>query len=166
MPFRIQRSPRVLNNLLSIFGGETPIELEDRVRGTIDLLQAYGAPQRQLIQINNPALTEGVALPAGSSFTPTVPFILYGASLSITQTATLTALHASIWLGISPTGYKVASQEFTTFGATVTGVKAISWYAPYPILLGAGTGVFGTCDIIGTDANVSAGFSFDVALLA
>ena len=170
MPFRIQRTPRGLPNLLGLFGGNTPIELEDRIRGTLDLTQAYGAPVRTLLQGASGALTEGTAIGLGPPFSDQLAacqfYLLYGMSLSITQTATLTALSMSLWLAIQPSGYAVASQEFTQFGATVTGAKKLSWYAPYPILLPSRFNPFGTVDIIGTDANVAAGFSIDVALLS
>lgn len=164
MPFKIQRVPRLLNNLLSITGGLTPVELEDRVRGTIDLLQAYGSPLRQLWQ-NSGVVAEGAPVNILPADIPKVPYLLFGASLSVTQTATMTALSNSIWLGVPPAGYAVASQEYTQFGLTVTGAKKLSWYAPYPILLPPNILPFATMDILGTDASATVGLSVDVAIL-
>ena len=161
MPFTIQRNPKSLGSLLSTFGGETPRVMADQVYAGVDLLQFYGG-QRQLAQINNGTLAQGQSLPAGSSIMPpNVPFVLYGASLSITRTATMTNLGLSIWIGIGNTGYAVASAEFQRFGATALGVAKLSWYAPYPIVLPAGTSVFSTLDMLGTDATANAGFSVD-----
>lgn len=166
MPFKIQRTPRGLNSLLSIAGGETPIHLEDHIQGSIELMQVYGAPHRQLFQGTNATLTEGTPIGIGPPFVINAPYLLYGASLTATQTATLTALSMSIWLGVPPAGYTVYSKEFQNFGATVTGQAKASWYAPYPILLMPNISCFATCDIIGTDANVAnAVFSMDIALL-
>lgn len=45
MPFKIQRQPLGLGNLLSIFGGQSPTELEDRARVIVDGTDFYGASQ-------------------------------------------------------------------------------------------------------------------------
>lgn len=56
MPFRIQRTPIGLNAFFRFFGGETPTELEDRVRGSVDLTDMYGS---NLLQVTNDALAAG-----------------------------------------------------------------------------------------------------------
>lgn len=75
MPNKIQRVPRGLAELLSTFGGQTPIELEDRVRAQIDSLQFYGLSQRTFASANSggPAASslttpQAVVIPSSTSW--------------------------------------------------------------------------------------------------
>lgn len=169
MPFRIQRVPRALNNLLGIVGGGTPIELEDRVQAVLDMTQIYGAPQRRILQGSNAAQAEAVAINLSAADLVLLNgaqwYLLFGMMIRVQATATMTALQLALWLGIQPGGYRVANEEFNHFGATVTGAKGLSFYAPYPILLPGTTQPFGTVDILGTDATCDVTLSCDVALL-
>lgn len=155
MPFRIQRVPRGLNDLLAIFGGQSPSELEDRVRSTLDLLQCYGNTQIQFLSNNNAALAENgvfsIALPA------TNWSVLFGVSSIIVKTATMTACQASYVLGPSVAlGVALGSTgSMTPFGATETGAVAHAILMPYPRLIPPGYTVNFRLDILGTDATAN-----------
>ena len=164
MPFRIQRVPRGLNELLSIFGGATPTELEDRVRTILDALQMYGLSQRQVLTASNAALTEGTAL--GIAFSATQWSVLFGAELQIAKTGTMTALRGSIRLQrTSSSSVTIAAEELGPFGATETGTVRLPFWAPYPILVPPNSFLFGRADIIGTDANCNATIAAEFGLV-
>lgn len=158
MPFRIQRVPRGLNDVLNIFGGAGPVELEDRVRATLDTLQLYGNTQRT-IAANTTVAAENAPLNI------TVPnnqwWILFGASLEIAKTATMTALRGVI--EINGVGY--ASAELGPFGATETGNTHVCFAPSYPMLLAPRTVLAGRASIIGTDANATCSFEVDIGVL-
>lgn len=156
MPFRIQRVPRGLNELLSIFGGNTPNELEDRVRASLDVLQMYGIQQRQTFTASNAALAEATDV----SNTPSTNWIvLFQASITITKTATMTALNASIGIryngNVNEEETLAASANLGPFGATETGLVTLNYVAPYPRLLPPRTQFVGRMGILGTDATAS-----------
>lgn len=165
MAFKIQRVPRSLNDILSSFGGQTPTELEERLRATIDLLQMYGLTQEQVAAANNPAEVEngtvGVVLSA-RNWT-----VLFDCGVTFIKTATVTALRGSV--GVRLNGdvnqeYALASEALGPFGATETGAATIVATLPYPRLLPPGSLVIGRPQIIGTDAtvNITVGAHFGV----
>lgn len=164
MPFKIQRVPRALNDLLSISGGGSPTELEDRVRGSLDFLQLYGATQLQSGFANNAALAEGGA---GVVLTlhPTAWTVLFSVGAAVVKTATATALRASLNLNRrTQFGVVIAAAELGPFGATETGTCSFGALMPYPLLCPPGSNVATILNILGTDAtaNVSVFAEFGV----
>lgn len=163
MPFRIQRLPSGLNDLMSIFGGQTPVELEDRVRASVELTQYYGSSQLDVQSVNDPALAEGAALtfrPAPNNW-----IVLYSVSATIIKTATMTALRAAVALRLRADVAKevgLASEELGPFGATETGAVSVIWTAPFPRIIPPNTSFVARPQIIGTDAtaNVTLGVHF------
>lgn len=164
MPFRIQRVPVGLLNLLSIAGGATPTELEDRVRSTLDLLQFYGVQQRQTFSANDPAAAEGTGV---NLVLPNAWGVLFAASVTIIKTATMTALRGAVAIrynGDVNQEEGLASEELGPFGATETGAVSVIPLLPYPRLLPPNTRILGRASIIGTDAtcNLTVGANFGV----
>lgn len=160
MPFKIQRVPRGLQNLLTISTGEGPIELEDRVRPTVDLLQFYALQQRQILFQSNGAvaeLGEVSALTAANSRFQNGWAVLFGASFVPIKTATMTALRVTLQMHRSGSANSaaLAAGELGPFGATETGPASLVFFAPYPVLLVPPWDVFGRVEILGTDATVS-----------
>lgn len=154
MPFRIQRVPRGLGDLLSIFGGVTPTELEDRARLTLESLQMYGTTQLQSIFGNSAAAAEGslISLPLNADRW-TVLFCAWGA---IQKTATMTALRASVVLN-RRTQYSplLFTSDLGPFGATETGTVNLGGFLPYPLLCPPGSFVGCVANVIGTDATAN-----------
>lgn len=154
MAFRIQRVPRGLNNLLNIFGGGTPVDLEDRIRGTLELLQMYGTTQLQSQSANTAAAVEGAGTPvtlSQSSWT-----VLFMATGIIVKTATMTALRGRIAINrVVQNSPILFAEELGPFGATETGNVNFGGLLPYPLLCPPGTIVSATPEIIGTDANAN-----------
>lgn len=154
MPFQIQRLPTGLGQVLSTFGGHTPRHLEEGVHGSIELLQNYGLTQLQSGFASNAAAAEGTAVNVVLSATSWT--VLFGASVLVTKTGTMTALATILGLNRGTQfGQQLAAQEFTAFGATVTGNVVTPWRAPYPLLCPPGTIVNGQASIIGTDATAN-----------
>jgi hypothetical protein len=164
VPFKIQRVPTGLLELLSISGGGTPIDLEERVRGGLDFLQLYGASQLQSGFANNAALAEGgngVVL----TLNATRWTVLFAAGAAVQKTATATALRASINLNRrTQFGTVIASEELGPFGATETGTCTFGALLPYPLVCPPGTTIAVILNVLGTDAtaNVSAFAEFGV----
>lgn len=137
MPFKIQRVPRGLNDILAIFGGGTPTELEDRVRPTLDLMQYYGCTQLQTRSSTDPAGTQvGVTLSA-TNWT-----VLFGCDGAVTIAAAMTALGMSLI-------YKRNVQNFITLAEkeylgtfTAGGTSVIARREPYPMICPPNTQVF------------------------
>jgi hypothetical protein len=154
MAFRIQRVPRGLNDLLSSFGGATPTELEDRVRGSLELLQLYGTTQLQAASANAPAAAEGasIALTLSNRWT-----VLFNAQGQVLKTATMTALRIAVSLNRNVQGGSALlfSDEGGPFGATESGFVRIGGQLPYPLLCPPGTALQTTLDILGTDASAN-----------
>ena len=151
MPEKIQRLPSGLIELLSISGGQTPRELEDRIGGVLELLQFYGLTQRQTLSLTA-AANEGVLntiTPAPTSWA-----VLFAAHANFTKTATLTALRGEVYLNrTAGANVLLFSSELGPFGATETGTAAIGGYLHYPLLLPPGSTVSSMAPVIGTDAN-------------
>lgn len=163
MPFRIFRVPRGLNELLSLQGGETPRELEDRLRASIDILQFYGLQQRQV-------LTQQGVIAEGGSISVVLPSnwcVLFSASLTITKTATMTALRAALVLQRDGLVNILQStdMELGPFGATETGPASVAFWAPVPILCKPIAAVGAQLQILGTDANATVSCTAEVGVL-
>jgi len=170
VPFRIQRVPLGLLNLLNTWGGGTPAELEDRVRGTLDLTQLYALQQRRVLFTNNAALAEGGNVDVLTNEPPGTGnqwAVLFGATFTAVKTATATALRGSIELRRSggANSIKLASEELGPFGATETGPCNVVFWAPYPIILVPPWTVFGTLSILGTDANANCTIVAEIGFL-
>lgn len=166
MPFKIDRVPQGLLNLLATRGGGTPAELEDRLRSTIDVLQMYALQQVQRFSGANAALAENVA--TGVVLSATNWAIIFSAAGSITKTATMTALRAGILLrpnGDQSLQHLVASAELGPFGATETGATSVIWEPAYPRVVPPATAVLIIPQIIGTDANCAASVEVFAGLL-
>lgn len=153
MPLKIQRIPRGLADVLSVFGQAQPAELEDRVRSTMDLLQFYANTQRQLRQASNPTMAEGavvsVTVPAGQYW------LLLGADAIVAKTTTMTALAFNVTVA----GIGASFFEAVTFGATHGGLMHCPYYPDAPRLLLPGDSVSCGLDVLGTDATASCGIN-------
>lgn len=164
MTLPIQRVPNALGQLLSTFGGQTPRELEDSVQGVLDLLQFYGLTQLQNQQVVDAAMAEGA-----TTLTLTVPgnqhWVLFAAHMNVAKTATMTALSLAVQFGPPNQLNLLAAEEFTAFGATVTGGARCGGHTPYPRLLLPGWQIRGNLDILGTDATASAVLAAQVGVL-
>lgn len=154
MPFRIQRVPRGLSDLLSIFGGQSPTELEDRSRLTLESLQFYGTTQLQTAATTNAATAENTSVTVILSATRWT--VLFAAHGTVVKTATMTALRADVTLNrgtnFSPLLF---SEELGPFGATETGNASFGGWLPYPLVCPPGTQVLCTPRVLGTDATAN-----------
>lgn len=153
MPLPIQRVPRGLSDVLSIFGGQTPQSLSDQIIGQLDLLQFYALQQRTALSAVNAAAAEGtgvtVALPAQWC-------LLLSAVVTVVKTATVTALRAELAVNRgSPNGGVYRSEALGPFGATETGNASVPFVPPAPLLCPPNTTIVGVASIIGTDATAS-----------
>ena len=156
MPFKVQRVPRGLHELLSLTGGETPRELEDRVRCNLELLQFFALQQRQNFSANDPALTEGNHV--SNTPEPSRWIVLFSMSGTVIKTATMTALRIALALrynGSATQEEGVMSEELGPFGATESGAVSVIWQCPYPRILPPATQFLTRLQILGTDANAS-----------
>jgi hypothetical protein len=144
MPFKIQRVPRGLGQLLNLFGG------------TIDLLQFYGQTQLSYGQANNAALAEGGAI-ALNLAAPNTVCVLFNVWCAIVKTATMTALAASVELnrGAGAAASIFAENDLGPFGATATGLVIVGGMLPYPVLCSQTAAVNARLNILGTDANAN-----------
>jgi hypothetical protein len=143
MPLKIQRIARGLGELLSTFGGQTPSELEDRTRGTLELTQFYGGQQRQVV-------AAGAAGVAASLTTPQAAVVL-----SLTAWTVLFAAHATIVPVAAATtqvGWGISVARANAGGAVLYAAEnvqapavgsnlALSFVAPYPMILPPGSSV-------------------------
>lgn len=163
MTLPIQRVPNALGQVLSTFGGQTPRELAEQVRGQLDLLQFYGLTQLQNQQAVNAALAEAgnidLTVPANQHW------LLFAAQAIVLKTATMTALRGSLQAGPPGQLNILSSEEGGPFGATETGNVRIGFYAPYPRLLLPGWQIRFNLDILGTDANASCVLAAQIGVL-
>lgn len=144
MPFRIQRVPQGLLNLLSIAGGATPIELEDRVQAVLEIIQLYGLQQRRVLLATNAALASGGAIDLRSNVA-NVPVtegwaVLFGATAGIIKVAATTDASLSLELSRVGSSTNIAlavanSQQLGAYGAAGLGSAGIAWTAPFPYIL-------------------------------
>lgn len=170
MPFRIQRVPQGLNNLLSIFGGGTPVDLEDRVQGTLELVQFYALQQARVFFQNNAAVAElGTvnAVAAADAAIMNQWAVLFGANCTIVKTATATALSGSIRLlrNGAANSITLEARNLGPFGATETGPVIVPFWAPYPIILRPPWNVFARLDLLGTDATADVTAIAEIGIL-
>lgn len=165
MPQPIQRVPRGLADVLSIFGGQSPQALTDQVAGAIDLLQFYGLNQRTTIS------SAGVAAQgARTGPTPLTSWaVLYAAAAQVSLTGTLTS--AAVALEIQR-GTSAVRQIFSfasypgPFGAGAIPGVFMSVYTPaYPLLLPPGTQISCLLQQLGTDANANVAVTAEIGLL-
>jgi hypothetical protein len=160
---KIQRVPRGLNDLLSISGGNTPVDLQNEVRPVIDLLQFYGLNQITTLAQTQAALAEGgvveIVVPSNQYW------LLYAAHTSIVKTATMTALSASIQIGATPNFGVYDTRALGPFGATETGTARSCYPCPVPKLLLPGWSVRCGLDILGTDATANVSIVVHVGVL-
>lgn len=164
MALTIQRVPRGIAELLSIFGGRAPTELAQLVNGCIDLTQFYGLTQWQIRANSNPALAEGSTI--ALNVPPEEWWVVYSVTGLIAKTATMTALSTSLLIGPDPGSLSaVASKDDTTFGATLAGASRIVWYAPYPRLVPPGSRISFALDILGTDATANCSLTASLGVL-
>jgi hypothetical protein len=155
--FKIQRTPRALSDVLSIFGGLTPRELAEEVRGTVDLLQFYARSQQQVQNASNAALA------APGFLTLTVPlsqtWVLFAASMRVTTPAGATDIKAAI----SVQGVTVAWEDFVPI---VPGeFHIVPFVAPYPLILLPGSQLSGVLIALSGAANANCAFDALVGVL-
>jgi hypothetical protein len=156
MPDRIQRVPRGLNELLTLSGGKTPIELEERVQASLDLLQFYGLTQRRVVTAVNAAIGSAVSLPVAL---PGSWNLLYIASMTCVGNAAMTSLVIHVTLN----GIKIASFEPPYLTAALG--HSANFVAPYPLLLEPGAVLAGIAEFTGPP-NASVNFQVLVSPIA
>lgn len=141
MPFKIQRVPRGLGNMLSSFGGLTPAELEDRIRGTVDLTQFYGNQQRQVLSAANAGFAASLTVPA-AAVTPSASSwsILFAAMGTITPVAAATT-HVGFGIGLVRPGADTIMLEARDLVPVVASNLVLSFLASYPFLIPPGASV-------------------------
>lgn len=162
---KIQRVPRGINELLSILGGESPTELEQKARLTLESLQFYGTTQLQFGFANNAALAEG-GLGVQLTLHPTLWTVLFGAHGTFVKTATATALRGAVTLTRrTQAPICLFTEELGPFGATETGSALVGGILPYPLLCPPGTIVAGLLSILGTDATANVSISAEFGVL-
>lgn len=166
-PQDIQRVPLGLLNVLSMAAsGENPRILASQVAGVLELLQFYGLTQRQVLIGTDAALAEGGSISVTPSLTAWA--VLFAMSVSVTKTATMTALRAACFIRRSGVGVPqmYASDDLGPFGATETGTASVV-YVPgsAPLLLPPGTVLTGLPQIIGTDATAAVTVQAEIGLL-
>jgi hypothetical protein len=153
MTFKIQRVARGLGNLLNTFGGQTPAELEDKVRSCIDTLQFYGLQQYQRRTDTNGTLAEAGLL------TITVPanehWILFDVGATIAMPAAITELQYSIHIGAAGQTVPIFQERYTVSAANAFFAGGLM--LPYPrVLLPTWTVILGLNSLVGAaNANVS-----------
>lgn len=153
MPLAIQRVPRGLSDVLSIFGGQSPVALSDLLVGQLELLQFFALQQRTVLTAQNAALAEGGAV---SVALPNQWCLLLAASGAITKTGTMTAARLSVAVNRgAPNGPPVKSESMGPFGATETGLVDLTFIPPTPMVCPPGTTVAVGLNILGTDATAN-----------
>jgi len=130
MPLPIQRQPRGLAAVLSLFGGKTPQVLMDEIRGHVDLLQFYGATQKQIRSVNNAAAA------VNTFVTLTVPanetWILFHAVPSMIVPAGLTDVTIAMTMEGSTVSWTREAGGFAVVGEVLPPAPFIP---PYPYVL-------------------------------
>lgn len=162
MPFKVQRVPRGLSELLNLFGGETPRDLATEIHGSLETLQFYGTTQLQS------GFTSGVVVEGGSSGISlgNAWTVLFGVTGTIAKTATMTALRASLVLNRrTQFDSLLFTEALGPFGATETGNANFGGRLPYPLICPPGTAVACRLDILGTDANATVSVFAEYGLL-
>lgn len=126
MAFGIQRVPRGLASLLSVFGSQTPTELEQSIRAVVDATQYYGRTQLQTLSLASLNVGTGAAL------TFTVPnsqtWLLFHAAATVVGLAGMTAAS----LAVTSQG---ASMAWGRNAVAVGQRLIVPFVSPYPIML-------------------------------
>lgn len=165
MPFTIQRVPNGLANVLNLAGGETPRELEDRVRPSLDLLQFYGLTQLQSAFQTTVGVVEGAGIT--QVLHPSAWTVLYQVAAEVLKTATATALAIQCGYNRRTTFNTVTAKgALGPFGATETGIVGVGGMLPYPLLCPPGSTVFMNLLILGTDASATCSVTAEFGVLA
>ena len=166
----IQRYPTGFLELLGRKStGENPNQLADAIAGVVDLVQLYGLSQQRYLE------TQGAAVAEGGGVTIEVPatefWVLHDLSLRWAKTATVTALQGSLWIRQGLVGGFVGLATGPTvtgypFGSTAASTSLLACYSPSPPkILPPGTVLYGTLDILGTDATGDITLSARVGVL-
>jgi len=158
MPLPIQRQPRGLAAVLSLFGGKTPTVLLDEIRGNVDLLQFYGATQKQIRSVTN-------AVAAVNTFvTLTVPanetWILFHMAPSMVVPAALTDAVLAGTLEGSTVSY--SRPTIGIVGETAVGDPFVP---PYPYVLLPGSQLSAVALRLTGAANASVTLTASVGVL-
>ncbi len=165
----IQRFPRGLQELLaSKTQGINPDVLGAQLSTVLDLLQFYGLSDERYETVSG-------TVAEGAGVTLTVPdtqfWLLFDTSLHWVKTATATYMQGSIWQRKGTTGPFVGLATGPTavgypFASTAAATSLLATFAPSPPrLLTPGTVLYGTCDILGTDATADIVFRARVGVL-
>lgn len=164
MPLPIQRVPRGLGEILSIFGGQTPQRLSDEVGGVLELVQYYGLQQNRVAFVNNAAAAEGANVDLVMSTNAWT--VLFAAEGVMIKTATMTAGRISVRLQRNATSdIQLFGDSIEPFGATETGPCSVGGFLPYPLLCPPNTIVRMRPQIIGTDATANVTISAEFGTL-
>lgn len=153
MPLPIQRVPRGLSDVLSIFGGEGPRALNDQISGVLELLQFYALQQRTVLSAQNGALAEGgvvtVQMPAQWCLVTAV-------SAVVVKTGTMTACRLSVAVNRGvPNGPPLKSESMGPFGATETGTVDCVYIPVLPLVCPPNSQAVAGLNILGTDATAN-----------
>lgn len=151
-PWSIQRVAQGLLNTLNIRGGQTPTELEPKVRGTVNLLQFFGSQQVQ-------TLTSGSGAVAASATTPQATVTLTDwAVLFCAQAAELPqAGRTESGFGVSikrpgQRGCLYATRDVGPYAAGTITTLSVAFVPPEPMILPPGT-VIGILGYSGPGGN-------------
>jgi len=158
MTGEVQRFPRGLLEVLGAkSGGVVPSTLAQQIVCGVDVLQLYALSQERYIAAENAVAAEG----DGVTFTvPDTEFwILHDLSLHWVKTATATYMQGSLWQRKGTIGPFVGLASGPTavsypFGSTPAATSLVAHFNPTtPRILTPGTVLYGTVDILGTDAT-------------
>jgi len=162
VPLAIQRVPRALSDLLSIFGGQTPQQLGDQVLGTVELLQFYGLNQQQFLNA-----TDG-ALAIGGTVSLTVPanqyWVLLGAHAVITVPVGGTAARLNVNLGNGSSFVALANEQITA-GVVAGQDFRVPCVMPYPRILLPNYSIRAQLEHLAGAAAASVGITAQIGVL-
>lgn len=161
----IQRIPLGLQNVLNLFGGNTPQRLSEQVFGTLDLLQSYGLSQRTPLSVTNgalaPATAQDLVLTPNSSWG-----VLFSIGASIPSAAALTQVAFGFSLQRGATGIfsplYVDRSPYAAYPAAQ--VVRSAFFLPYPLLLPPSTTLRGFLDLLVGVANSAYTLSAEIGL--
>lgn len=162
MALTIQRVPRGLNDVLSIFGGQTPKGLAEEIAGIIDTLQFYGLAQQQF-QANAANIAQD------GTVVLTVPsnqyWVLFQAHVVMSITAAVTAARVSVGFSSSSlTAHCIgAAADVLTVGVVYD--WRMPWLLPYPRVLLPGTVIRAQLERLAGAANLAVGLTAQVGVL-
>lgn len=163
MALSIQRVARGLSDVLSIFGGQTPKELEDRVAPGLELIQFYGLSHLRRVVQGNAALAEGGAVDIVSPGNEW--WVVWSIHAELVKTATMTACHLRLEIGQGSVAGTVFAGAMGPFGATETGTVTTGFMLPYPRILPPTSIIRCAMGILGTDATANVAVAAVVGVL-